>query len=132
MESSANEALIIGVNLSIFIIATTIAIMLLTTVMDLSDLANESVITTTTGSVTVDGASVGKRVVTGSELMGYYTNYINKGDALKIWLSATTSQDLGDYLRDQQIKASFLRKQFELTLSGVDNNGKETYLFKAI
>ncbi len=140
MENSAYEALITGVNVSIFIIATTIAILLFTTVIDLSDLANTSVKKGESGSVIVDGAQIENRIVTGSELLGYYTNYEKnktnmqkQKDILKVWQSATVQTDLLAYIEAQAINKTFINKKFEIILLNIDAvTKKETYAFKAV
>lgn len=136
MENSAYEALITGVNVTIFIVATTIGIMLFTTVLDLSDLANKDVIKATTGSIMIDGQQVEKRIVTGTELLAYYTNYEknkaamqNAKDILKV-IDGTT-QNLSEYIENGKITQSLANKNFELYLESVDAiTNQETYVFK--
>lgn len=156
MENSAYEALIIGINVTIFVIATTIAIFLLTTVFKLSNLANESVIGSKTGNVMLDGTQNQKRIVTGSELInyytnnlngkdittitvadpaiGYYTNYPSGKDILQVDISGT-KVPLGNYIKSQGISKTFTSKKFEVVLekviSATDTTVyREVYVFK--
>ncbi len=135
MENSAYEALITGVNATIFIVATTIAIMLFTTVLDLSDLANNDVINKPAGSVMVGGAqtvndkNIETRIITGTELLGYYTNYTK--NILKVIDGSTKS--LSEYIEAGYITQEFANKNFKLYLESVDHTtGEETYVFEKI
>lgn len=77
MESSSEQALIIGVNVFILIIALTCAIMLMTTVLNMSNAAN-TVIKTTTGStlMTLYGGT-NDRVYTGEQVLAVVEEYFS-------------------------------------------------------
>lgn len=133
MESSAYEALITAVNVAIFIVATTIAIILFTTILDLSEYASDSLVPKNSGNIVVESRDLQKRTVTGSELISYYTNNKQSSNKLKVWISDHIIEDLDSYINNQPLKNSFVNKKFEMMLhSYSDSSKEEIYLFKPI
>lgn len=137
MENSGQEALVTGVNVSIFIIALTIGITLLTTVLSLAEIANEDVVKASSGGVMVVNDGDGKRIVTGADLMNYYSNYTNNSaayqeskDDLFVKIGAGQPQDLNTYIESIEIKKDFFNTKFELIYDGIDTaTNKEKYVF---
>lgn len=141
MENSAFEALIIGVNLSIFVIATTIAITLFSTVLDLSEVANNTIQNKSSGSAIIESKEASERIITGSELISYYTNNVknsnamqNEKDTLYVYYTPATNISLEEYLTSlpHGIDNAFIKKKFSVSLKYVDTTGAEQYVFKEI
>lgn len=76
MDEAAQQAIQIGVNLTIFIVALSISITLLLGVRDVAELAFEYDASIPTGSRVVSTKETNKRIVSGDELLSYYANYM--------------------------------------------------------
>ena len=72
MEQNAYEALFIGVNVFIFIIALTAGIMLMTTLFNMINYANNAAIVGMKGSLAEGVGKVDKRIYTGAQLLTFY------------------------------------------------------------
>ena len=77
MDESSQQAIILGVNLFIFITALTLALTLLLNVRDLAETAYEYDASLPSGSRVVDIEEKKERIVTGYELRSYFANYIS-------------------------------------------------------
>lgn len=75
MEESASEALVIGVNVFVFIIALTASILLMTNVLNMVNFANESAVKGMSGTLADSVGVVEDRLVSGSDLITYYRRY---------------------------------------------------------
>lgn len=76
MENSAVDAILIGINVFIFIIALTFAIMLMSTVLDMSNAALQEVKTTSKSSILESIVSIDKKIIKGSDVYAYYLQYL--------------------------------------------------------
>ncbi len=83
MESSAEQALILGINLFILIIALTCAIMLMTTVLDMSNAANTTIKTTMNSSLMTLYGGTNERIYTGEQLLALVSEYLSPTNDMK-------------------------------------------------
>lgn len=75
MESSGEQALLIGVNVFILIIALTCAIMLMSTVLNISNAANTVIKTNTTSSLMPLYGETNERIYTGEQVLAEIAEY---------------------------------------------------------
>lgn len=71
MEQSAYEAVIIGVNAFVFIVALSAGILLMTSVLDMVNFANERAIVGMNGTLAESVGIVNERIYTGSQMLTY-------------------------------------------------------------
>lgn len=76
MDESAQQAVQLGVNVTIFIVALTLSITLLLGVRDVASVASEYDASIPTGSRLVSVEDKTQRIVSGNELLSYYVNYM--------------------------------------------------------
>lgn len=76
MDESAQQAVQLGVNVTIFIVALTLSITLLLGVRDVASVAAEYDASIPTGSRVVSVEDKTQRIVSGNELLSYYVNYM--------------------------------------------------------
>ena len=76
MDESAQQAVQLGVNVTIFVVALSVSITLLLGVRDVAKLTFEYDATIPTGSRVVSSKEVNKRIISGDELLSYYSNYM--------------------------------------------------------
>lgn len=76
MNESAQQAISVGINAMIFIIALTISLNLIFAVRDLADIAKEVNDSVPDGSKTEALQDYNERIVDGYEVVSYYMNYI--------------------------------------------------------
>ena len=76
MDESAQQAVQLGVNVTIFILALTLSITLLLEVRDVAKVASDYNASIPTGSRVVSVAEQKQRVISGNELLSYYVNYM--------------------------------------------------------
>lgn len=76
MDESAQQAVSLGVNATIFVIALSVSITLLFNVRELADIALNASESTPSGAVTISTDNVDDRIISGYELISYYYNYI--------------------------------------------------------
>ncbi len=82
MDESAQQAVQLGVNITIFIIALSISITLMLGVRDVAETALEYDASLPTGSRVVSVSETKKRVVSGDELLAYYAGYMSEQSQL--------------------------------------------------
>lgn len=75
MESSGEQALLIGANVFILIIALTCAIMLMVTVLNISNAANTVIKTTTSSSLMTLYGGTNERIYTGEQVIATIEEY---------------------------------------------------------
>ena len=83
MESSGEQALIIGVNVFILVIALTCAIMLMTTVLSMSTAANTTIKTTMNSSLMTLYGGTNERVYTGEQVLAILEEYLSPTSNVK-------------------------------------------------
>lgn len=76
MDESAQQAVQLGVNVTIFVVALTLSITLLLGVRDVASVASEYDASIPTGSRLVSVEDKTQRIVSGNELLSYYVNYM--------------------------------------------------------
>ena len=134
MEQSAFEALMIGVNVFVFIIALSAGMVLMTSVLDMAEYANENAMTGMNGSLADSVGEVYERTYSGEQLLSYYRRAVEGGQPkydFNIKLSNIgTERPLKSYVESESIY-NYMDSKFELQYKGVVNN-KETYIFVLI
>ena len=127
MEKSAFEALMVGVNVFVFIIALTAGLMLMTSVLDMVEYANEISITGMNGSLAETLGEVHERIYTGEQMLGYYGR---NNDKYKFYVKLSevgNETALSRYIENTAIY-SYLDESFELQYKGIIEN-KDAYVF---
>ena len=131
MEQSAFEAVMLGVNVFIFIIALTAAILLLTTVLDMVNFANNKAIIGMNGTLAEQVGVVHERTYTGAQVLTYYRKEKeNKATeySFRIKLSETSNEEsLAHYIENKTIN-NYLNETFVLNYKE-KANGKHIYVF---
>ncbi len=141
MEQSAFEAIMIGVNVFVFIIALTAGILLMGNVINMVNYANENAIVGMNGSLAETVGVVNERVYTGEDLLTYYRKYMSEeyedenGEILNksnyvyfVKLSNTgTEQTLKSYIEKENV-TNYINEKFTLSYKG-NIDTKEVYVF---
>lgn len=127
MENSAFEALMIGVNVFVFIIALSAAILLMTNVLDMVDYANEAAITGMNGSLAETVGVVHERLYTGNEMLAYYRKNNTKYNFYIRLSDVGSDMLLSGYINMTSIY-SYFDNEYELKYKGISGN-KDTYVF---
>ena len=76
MDEAAQQAVQLGVNITIFIVALSISLTLMLGVRDVAEKAFDYNAAIPTGSRVVSVAEEKKRIISGDELLSYYANYM--------------------------------------------------------
>ena len=138
MDESAQQAVQLGVNVTIFIIALTIGITLMLGVRDVAEKAFEYNASIPTGSRVISVANDNRRVISGDEILSYYSNYMTDENhalsdkfIIKVENKSGTrsitkgpeggTSDLKDYLKHKGIDIS---KNYEIIISEYDKNNE--------
>lgn len=129
MDEAAQQAVQLGVNVTIFVVALTISITLLLGVRDVADVATEYNASIPTGSRIVTVESEEKRVINGYELLSYYANYMTdrnneRIDKYKLKI-VNGEQTLDEEERDEDIIQIENLKEYLETELGNDTLSKE-------
>ncbi len=131
MEQSAFEALMIGVNVFVFIIALTAAVLLMSNVIDMVNFANEQAIVGMNGTLAETVGVVTERTYTGVQMLSYYNETIKDEEFkynFKVKLSKNGQEkSIQDFIKTEVI-TNYLNKEFTLEYKGVKNK-KDTYVF---
>jgi len=132
MEQSAFEAVMIGVNVFVFIIALSAGIMLMTSILDMVEYANENAITGMNGSLAESVGVVHERTYSGDQVLSYYGRMMNNTSQSNYNFMIKLSQlgveiPLKTYIESESIY-NYMDNEFELQYKGMVNN-KETYVF---
>lgn len=129
MEQNAYEALFLGVNVFVFIIALTAAILLMTNLIGMVNYANENVVVGMNGSLAESIGNVENRVYTGAELLAYYRKTIDKDDKYFVRTSQGGHEiTLKKYINDDESFINYYKSKFELVYKGKNNN-EDQYVF---
>ena len=137
MEQSTFEAVIIGVNAFVFIIALTAGILLMSSVVDMVNFANERAIVGMNGTVAESVGVVEDRIYTGAQMLTYYREQLEQQEKIegqelnyefKVKLSELGSEiKLADFIQTERLN-NYYNKQFILQYKGKES-GKDTYVF---
>lgn len=134
MESSSEQALLIGVNVFILIIALTCAIMLMVTVLNISNAANTVIKTTTSSSLMTLYGGTNERIYTGEQVIATIEEYnsptTNMADRMVLKLKVgnketTIDKNYGSYDKDT------LNAKYHLKYYGKESD-KDVYVFEKI
>ena len=136
MEQSAFEMLIIGVNIFIFIAALSAGILLMSSITDMVNFANEQAIVGMNGTLAESVGVITERLYTGSQMINYYessleTENVANGTSdytFKVKLSKLGQEKaLKNFVENENIK-NYLTKEFTLKYKGMEQN-KYVYVF---
>ena len=131
MEQSAFEAVMIGVNVFIFIIALTAAILLLSTVLNMVNYANNNAIIGMNGSLAEHIGVVYERSYTGTELLTYYRKEKANKDSeysFRVKLTANSNEyPITSYIENERA-SNYVHDTFVLNYKE-KSNGKYIYVF---
>lgn len=136
MENSAFEALMIGVNVFVFIIALSAAILLMSNVIDMVNFANAQAVVGMNGTIAEEIGIVNERIYKGSKMLTYYREQIERIELeksesqydFKVKLDKLGQEkDLKAYIETESIK-NYLNKDFLLQYKGKIGD-KYTYVF---
>lgn len=136
MEQSAFEAVMIGVNVFVFIIALTAAIMLMSSVIDMVNFANELTIVGMNGTIAQNVGDVHERIYTGSQMLTYYREQIESQEQDKSegkYLFSVRRHENGqetplDEYIQQNVNSGYLKEEYILQYKGIIQ-GKYAYVF---
>jgi len=141
VEASAERALEIGVNLFVFIIALSCALILMTNVLNMSELAN-SIIKDTSGSTLMElYGETSERVYSGDEMLAIVNEYnsditkINEKNILKVDNGGLAGAK--KITKDYSFTLDELKSSYKLIYGGIEtdvetNLDKEVYIFSKI
>lgn len=141
MEQSAFEAIMIGVNVFVFIIALTAGILLMGSVIDMVNYANENAIVGMNGSLAEEVGVVNERIYSGKDLLTYYRKYVAEDYEIEegnvenksnyeylVKLSDKSSEiTLREYIEKENY-SNYINEEFTLRYKGYIEN-KEVYVF---
>lgn len=128
MEKSAYEALMLGVNLFIFVVALTAGIMLMGSILDMVNYANENAKIGMNGTLAETVGVVQDRVYSGEQVLAYYRKIINEGSESKYSFKIKFSDSDEPKKLENSIETKWLDRNFELQYEGKTGD-KDTYVF---
>lgn len=126
MENSGVEALIIGVNILIFVAALSIAIMLMINVLNMSNTANDIIKLNNKGSLVETKNVDYTKVISGQELLKYYTKNIEN----VLVEDAFGQNTLTNHISTTSNLRSILTKKYKIGMEEI--GGIDTFVFKEI
>lgn len=135
MESSGEQALVIGVNILILIVALTCAIMLMTTVLDMSNAANTVIKTTTDSSLMTLYGGTNERIYTGEQVLALVGEYLATTNNMtdKYILKINSVSVTKEYIANGSFTKNVLDSKYYLKYIGKDaNSQKDMYNFERI
>lgn len=135
MESSGEQALVIGVNILILIVALTCAIMLMTTVLDMSNAANTVIKTTTDSSLMTLYGGTNERIYTGEQVLALVGEYLAATNNMtdKYILKINSVSVTKEYIVNGNFTKNVLDSKYYLKYIGKDaNSQKDVYNFEKI
>ena len=134
MEQSAFEALMIGVNVFIFIMALTAGVLLMSNIIDMVNFANDQAIVGMNGTLAETVGVVTERTYTGTQMLRYYkeTTQSDKNPySFKVKLSQNGQERSIESFIQNETMAKYLSHEFTLEYKGIENE-KYTYVFSKI
>lgn len=136
MEHSAYDAIMIGVNTFVFILALSAGVLLMSSIIDMVNFANEQAIVGMNGTLAETVGEVQERVYTGAQLLNYYRDVIkietsafkDSGNDFKVKLSELGQErSLKSFIQSESV-SEYLSEKFVLEYKGIIND-KYTYVF---
>lgn len=136
MEQSAFEAIMTGVNVFVFIIALSAGILLMSSLIDMVNFANERAIVGMNGTLAENVGVVDERIYTGSQMLTYYREQIERqelnkqdlGYEFKVKLSKLGQEETLAHYIENEVITNYLNKQFILEYKE-QSDGKQIYVF---
>lgn len=136
MEQSAFEAVMIGVNVFIFIAALSAGMVLMSNITDLVEFANEQAIVGMNGTIAETVGVVNERIYTGSQILNYYRNEVEAeelpigqpNEKFYVKLSEDGQEKPLRIFVESQSVSQYLTKEFELQYKGLSGD-KHAYVF---
>lgn len=89
MDESTQQAINVGFNALIFVIALTISISLVMSVKNVAEMAYDFDASLPNGSRTLEVEDQNKRIITGYELISYYASYMTNVNNTEVYLADT-------------------------------------------
>ena len=131
MESSAQEAIDIGISVLIFIVALSAAIILLTSVLNMSELANDIIKDTTGSALMTQFGETNERIYTGDEMLALIGECLAETNQLSDRIKLKIKE--GHYVEEVDnsftMTTSALESQYILKYDGVESD-KAVYIFE--
>lgn len=140
MDESTQQAINLGINLTLFVLALTITITLMMNVKDISEKASEFNAALPNGSRTISVENQNVRVIEGHELISYYANYltdINNNEvylAFEVIIQNSSAENkivgINKKLEEKEFAEFFkesgvdLNKSYEVIVQKYDNENK--------
>lgn len=141
MEQSAFEAVMIGVNVFVFIIALTAGILLMGNIINMVNYANENAVIGMNGTLAETVGVVEERIYSGEDLLTYYRryvaeNYTDEDNNIKnksnyeylVKISKTSNEEPLQEFIEKESYFNYINSQFELSYKGKIDS-KEVYVF---
>lgn len=140
MDESAQQAVQLAVNVTIFVIALTVSIALMIGVRDVAELASKYNASIPTGSRVVNVESQEKRTIKGYEILSYYSNYMNEVNGENIERYEIIIEDGTSKVKAEDIKTTdnlkqklksmniSLHKEYEVVTEKYDKNDDILYI----
>ena len=136
MEQSTFEALRVGVSAFVFIAALTAGILLMSSILDLVNFANEQAIVGMNGSLAETVGIVTERVYSGRQILTYYKEEVqaiqqNKQPSEYVFFvrlsDLNQDKELANFIKEEVI-TNYLDEEFILEYRGLSGN-KYEYVF---
>ena len=134
MEQSAFEAVMIGVNVFVFIIALTAGILLMTNVLNMVDYANRNAIVGMNGTLAESVGTVFERKYTGTELLTYYRKSLEGNNNIVYYVRQSEGGNkltIEKFVKDTNNFSTYNNKEFLLEYLGKEGN-KDAYVFSLV
>lgn len=131
MESAGEQALLIGVNVFILVMALTSAILLMTTVLNMSDVANTKIKTNSDSSLMALYGETNERIYTGEQVLaiinGYFSETSNMSERFVLKID-------DDEVQKDKFTVDKLESTYKLQYCGKDSEDQDKciYNFKKI
>lgn len=134
MDGAAEEALYIGVNVLIFVAAITCAIMLMTSVLNMTQAMNNILDDSADSALMELYGGTAERIYYGQEVLTLVEEYNSKASGIRDKMviainSYGSNRVIGDNFT---LTKDELRKTYNIVYSGLDENNKKVYVFKAV
>lgn len=137
MESSSEQALLIGVSVFILIIALTCAIMLMVTVLNISNAANSNIKTGTDSSLMTLYGGTNERVYSGEQVLAVLEEYnspttnMRENIVLKLVAGGKTFEDINKDFVEESFDITKVNSNYHLNYEG-KSGSKDVYIFEEI
>ena len=136
MEQSAFEAVLLGVNVFVFVAALSAGVLLMSNVLDMVNFANERAIVGMNGSLAESVGEVTERIYTGAQMLNYYRDEIEAENLESLAFNYKFSVKLSKLGQEQSLKRfvqsdgfiTYINKEFVLEYKGIDGD-KHAYVF---